>query len=484
MAEHFPNELWLMAIDYAPKSAVMNLSLTNRRLCHLSRPHLFAQFDFHPYACDGADGNIKIPTQRVVNRALKRLKFWASDVIAPLVRVCKISPFDPDGRKLSATDNPHVLLGPFFDIITSFTNLRALFVDKVHLTQTGVLNLCLLPKLHTLHIEEYRLAPGQVVHFDSSKLQSLTHLRIHNDSWTTETDHSAWISLLCAEKIRTLELTLNPPELLNIDLPSFPHAQTIAVGLKLFAAPQNIRILSKFPAVQVLSIQDAERPYGEWVGPGSRLPLDFKWPGLLCRYSGPFQTMNDILSIPTVTHLSLNKRSLHPPDFFQELQHGTPRNIASLSLPFKYFNNGLFDDLCGAFPALTRVQLTIANAESFTGLNWDEFHDWKAPFFLETLVTSLPARIEQLSIHWNMDFESVLDVLPPFRKLGDALLEKHRALNALWLGMYGFTVRARKSPDGQITAEEMLIREDEPHSVVLRIRREFNSSWDALDPHV
>ncbi|KAJ7734833.1 hypothetical protein B0H16DRAFT_1695779 [Mycena metata] len=466
---------------YAPKDTLTQLSLTSHRLRLLSRVHLFAEFDFRPYAWE------KVEARAFVKRSLQRLNFWASDEIAPLVRLCNATPFTSPAPVLSATKHPYddALLTAFYRVIPTFANLRVFLANNVHFTRTAVANLCLLPKLHTLHVQNYRLAP-EPVDLHALKLQNLSHLRIHNETFSMERiDHSTWISLLCPEKLRTLEFTLDPPHHLPINLPTFSHVHTLAVVFPLITLPQNMRILSNFPAVQVLSIRDAEDRYSEtmWDGPGPHLPLDLQLPPLLRQYTGHFQTVNTFLSLPTVTHLSVISDMCTPAQFFEELQPSLFTNIVSLSIDFEYFNNALFDDLCGAFPALTRLCIRVANAEGppLEDFELGTFRDWKVPLFLETLVTSFPSGIEQLSIFWNMDFESVDGVLPPFPRLGESLLKAHGSLNALWLGMYGFTVRARKSRDGKITVEERAIGEDEPWDLVRGISDDFRSSWAALD---
>lgn len=76
-------------------------------------------------------------------------------------------------------------------------------------------------------------------------------------------------------------------------------------------------------------------------------------------------------------------------------------------------------------------------------------------------------------------------------------MEKYPALNAIWLGIYGYTVRSRKLRDGRRSLVTDLVSEDDGHGrfshldvpflseysvdVVRRIHKTFISSWDAVE---
>ncbi|KAJ7748641.1 hypothetical protein B0H16DRAFT_1848728 [Mycena metata] len=142
MADRFPNELWLKALGYAPNDTLTNIALASHRFCDLSRPHMFTTFAFHPYAMDRK--GLLLPSSRLVEKAAERLKFWLSDAIAPFVRVCNVTPFAPKAAKYSTSDQPYILLDPFFQELGAFTGLRVLTAMGVHFTQTGLSTLCLL----------------------------------------------------------------------------------------------------------------------------------------------------------------------------------------------------------------------------------------------------------------------------------------------------------------------------------------------------
>ncbi|KAJ7185358.1 hypothetical protein C8R46DRAFT_1342644 [Mycena filopes] len=485
MADRIPNELWLKALGFAPTEALTRISTTSRRFCSLSRPHIFAEFRFHPYAI--GDQGLLLPNPRRMKKASERLKFWLSDEIAPFVRVCSITPFTgPKTSKFSTSDEPYTLLAAFFDGLGIFTGLQILTADKVHFTQIGVSNLCVLPNLHTLRIWDHKVSPGHVINFSGLQLRSLRSLRIPiNFMSDKEINHTEWIPLLDAGNLRELELSFNHPRSVDIDLlPQFPHAEMLVVYSSLTTTPQTFRIVAKFPALQSLTLVDMAREDRPWDSPRlqlapSELPLSLK------KYAGPFQALHLLLPLPDLTSITIDAEC-PPLPFLEELRGiGAPR-ITSLSLTFAYFNPTLFEQLCEVFPAVIRLHITVGDAEGAPE-DWelDDFdpanNDWKVPELLQSLVTSLPPRIKHLALQWYMDFEFT-DELPPFRQVSDILMKKHNGLSALWLGMYGYTVRSLKSATGKIAAKEDLA--DDSRSTVPRIKKDFSSSWHVLAAHV
>ncbi|KAJ6621809.1 hypothetical protein B0H10DRAFT_946818 [Mycena sp. CBHHK59/15] len=81
-----PEELWTEIVGYASRETLKQLHVTQRRFHRLSRPLLFRDFDFQPYAIDhygfGAN-DVILPAAAELDRALQRLKFWTSAEIAP-----------------------------------------------------------------------------------------------------------------------------------------------------------------------------------------------------------------------------------------------------------------------------------------------------------------------------------------------------------------------------------------------------------------
>ncbi|KAJ7107730.1 hypothetical protein C8R44DRAFT_540212, partial [Mycena epipterygia] len=87
--DRVPNELWLEVFHHLPRDTLKDVSLTHRTFCCLSRPLLFTDFKFHPYAMVALDSQ-HLPSAEEVDQLMERLAFWCSADIAPLVRSCSI----------------------------------------------------------------------------------------------------------------------------------------------------------------------------------------------------------------------------------------------------------------------------------------------------------------------------------------------------------------------------------------------------------
>ncbi|KAJ7748642.1 hypothetical protein B0H16DRAFT_1888391 [Mycena metata] len=311
------------------------------------------------------------------------------------------------------------------------------------------------PNLHTLRIKGYSLAPGRLIDFDSLRLNALRCLQLRN-SFLDETDHSQWIPLLDADKMGELELVLNPPNGLDLDLlPSFPRVEHLTAYSSLSKPPQNFRILSKFPALRSLAIGETATWDMHWDGSSLQL-AESELPLSLTKYTGSFAALHLLLPLPNLTSLAVSE--CDPFEFIKAVGIRAPK-ITTLSVCFMYFGPALFDDLCAIF-------------SNWDVEEWDlTEYDWKVPELLETLVKSLPRRITQIAVHWNMDFESI-GGLPPFQKFSDIIMKKHRSLNALWLGM-----------TGKIGVKADLARRPDPHCELdeaKHIHKDFESSWEVL----
>ncbi|KAF8214356.1 hypothetical protein K438DRAFT_1563969, partial [Mycena galopus ATCC 62051] len=82
-----PDDVWLEIFHRLPRETLKNLSLTYPTFRRLSRPILFANFHFHPYALGVY---YRLPPAGKFEECLACLNFWSSDQIAPLVRSCNI----------------------------------------------------------------------------------------------------------------------------------------------------------------------------------------------------------------------------------------------------------------------------------------------------------------------------------------------------------------------------------------------------------
>ncbi|KAJ7648461.1 hypothetical protein B0H17DRAFT_1148054 [Mycena rosella] len=435
----------------------------------ISRPHIFAKFDFHPYCSSNArDATVPLPSAAKVKRAMRRLDFWASAAIAPLVRECAVTPWPRSSSKSSTTDQPLVLLTAFFEKLVRFVGVQIIRATGVYFTQTGVSNLCLLPNLRSLCITKCRTAPGKTIEVSPLKFQRLSNFEF-GGSGSPEKLH-IWIPLLRPDHLR--ELAVDHPLLhallydFNL-LPSFPYARKLSVKVDLSKMSLNLALLSRFPALAVLSMEeelDTGPLEGGYVAPPGFLPL-------LKEYTGVHQTL-ELFLLPSLTHLTISSYC-QPRQAIAKLQAiQSPNNVTTLRVSFESLKNAVFHDFCGFFPALTTPEY-----------DWEVEPEWEIPEFLETLArsASLPPRHTQLALFWTT--ECMYSESPPeYANFRTAIMKKYPGLDALWMGLYGFTSRFRKISDGKVLLEDAIA--DDNHDTVKSMCSEFDASWDALDVHV
>ncbi|KAJ6546738.1 hypothetical protein DFH09DRAFT_1506489 [Mycena vulgaris] len=432
-----PDELWVEVFKYLPKTSLRDVSSTHRTFSRISRPLVFSDFDFHPFA-GGAGGTVH-PSAAEVKRSFERLNFWCSPEIAPLVRSCKITPWPRYPRNFSDTETPYILPAAFFDRLSCFTRLQTLYAMHVEFTQIGVVGLCRLPVLKRLHIGDCIVAARE--HADT------TALSLKVSSFILERGLEGvdrWIALLDPDLLREMDVALSSHIFARTmaNTSSFPHVH------KLSAIMDNSTVfdlLSKFPAVQTLTM--------DWGGADPTVHISGLLPALT-EYTGPCSTLRLFLPRGTLTHLATTR--CLPADFLTQLEGiGLPHNIPSLDLNFADFDRAALDKLCRFFPRLTDLQITI-----FFGGEDGAFSDDANPeptTFCHALATSpaLPPTLKNIAISWYYEGEDYYENVPPvdesdFARLRDALVARCPTLTSLWFDGHEFLFRWRKGLDGTV----------------------------------
>ncbi|KAJ6559548.1 hypothetical protein B0H19DRAFT_1234220 [Mycena capillaripes] len=479
--DRIPNELWSEMFGHLTKDSLAVLSQTNHFFRDISRAHLFSSFDFHPYALEKHD-RLLLPPSDIVQRAKDRLAFWSSAEIAPFVRSCQITPWDQDrrrGPKFSASAESYTLLNAFFESLAHFSGLQSIDATYLHFTQVGVANLCNLPDLRTLRVSDYRVAPGQVIDTSSLELQHLSRFELRGGRLVSSPGND-WIPLLPPNELVELKIWL-APNLASAfeDLPSFAQAHKLSIsGLD---ASDTIRLLSKFPALQVLSMRPAEHRNNIGIEPSTTPPILPQ----LKEYSGVYQTLSMFLPLPTLTHVTVPH--CHPHPLIAELREiRAPVNATSFCVDFISVPDANINSFFDVFRSLTRLRLNIADVLPLDfdmdgdGDDYPEgIPNWKIHQFLETLVKStLPPRLEQLAVFWKIEDECIPS-LPDFNRSSARLMKTFPTLKAVWLGLYGLTFRATRLPDGRPVGKKAVANQN--HATVKRMCAEFNSSWGDLE---
>ncbi|KAJ7351355.1 hypothetical protein DFH08DRAFT_860299 [Mycena albidolilacea] len=161
---------------------------------------------------------------------------------------------------------------------------------------------------------------------------------------------------------------------------------------------EDLGILAKFPAVQALTILNLGKPVaGNAAG---LLPV-------LEDYTGSCETIHIFLPLNNLTRLTITRCS--PDALTAELSKISTHNITSLNIAFDNINNDELNELCRAFPLLTRlcVRITVWLGQG----DFTPDDDPLASTFFEALphTPSLPTALQDLIISWlfiwNCDYE-------------------------------------------------------------------------------
>ncbi|KAJ6555046.1 hypothetical protein DFH09DRAFT_1494165 [Mycena vulgaris] len=361
----FPDELWVEVFNHLPKTSLKDVSSTYRTFSRILRPLVFSDFDFHPYAL-GAVGRRLLPSAGEVERSFERLNFWCSLEIAPLVRSCKITPWQKLGPVWSAwtfsdTDAPYILLAALFDRLSCFVRLQTLYALHVDFTQIGVVGLCRLPVLTRLYIYDFNVAAGERIDTTGLSLRLSSFILYREIDSAEGVDH--WIALLDPDHLREMDVTLNPHVFSRTvaNTSSFPHVHKLSAIMNDSTVSD---LLPKFPAVQTFTM--------DWRGDGPTAHISGLLPALT-EYTGPWNTLR--LFLPRESLIYLATPYCLPANFMAQLEEiGTPQKILSLDVAFNDFDIAALHKLCRFFPCLTDLKITITY-----GIEDGEFDDGVNP---------------------------------------------------------------------------------------------------------
>ncbi|KAJ6453441.1 hypothetical protein C8R47DRAFT_1168292 [Mycena vitilis] len=441
-----PSELLLEILRHLPsydRATLRNFSLACRTFRWVSRPRVFSHFCF-PVARDGA--GFLLPSPLEISRCLERLNFWCSPEIAPFVRSCEIT----RSRKTEwafAMSSPFVLLDAVFECLALFPRLQRLEASYIRFTPARVDILRHLPSLSELSVFWSTFAPGRyTTSFSSLRVSNFEEVR----TWHGDV---LWIDMLHPEHLHTLRTAFHPGSDLNC-IPSFPNVRTLDVTMYLAHPAQNVAILNKFPALQVLKLR-GKNLFIEAVS----LPSPPVLPALT-EYSGPYQYLPLFLALDTLAHLTVT--SCSPIELISCIA-GVRPNITSISVEFdtNTFGIATFGALVDRLPALMAIRIHIA-VPSRSALFPSRTHNLQRKFgedvvvrgrfgnsirtgfkpsaFFSALpnVAALPHSLEHLAISW--DCKSLKDLhhrcaykVPDFSQLRGALTARCPGLRSIYL---------------------------------------------------
>jgi hypothetical protein len=352
--QRVPPEVWEEIFDDPARETILQCHLVDRLFHRITHPLLFRKSNCNPYAnpsnpYDCSPASLRLLESAQVERELQRVQFWASDNIAPFVRVCIVSkglsgpvyPSKAPRWKFSQIEDPYIILRAFFDSLPRFRNLRRLYARVVLFTKIGIQNLCLLTNLTHL---ELNISPVLDVLDASTRgrlaVSSLVLRHNRRDPRTME----QWFQILDPAALQHVQTTHNLFLFTTIASGNpFPSVQSLEIGWDQRTNNLNLEVLSKFPAVEALTVTD----WRFWGHPDEIETLEDATSLALTslkKYCGPHALFPLLYHIPTLHHLTFD--DCQTSDFLNCLRPiRVLPHVTSLTLHFTELDTRALDEL-------------------------------------------------------------------------------------------------------------------------------------------
>ncbi|KAF7357259.1 hypothetical protein MSAN_01321100 [Mycena sanguinolenta] len=441
---HIPVEVWLQVFSLLDRDDLISLHHASRSFHRLSRPLLFKHFHFYPYAAISYSrtySEFLIPGEVEIKRTIRRLRFWASDDVAPLFKECMVAPCEITSSqrgRYAACHDGDVLLRVFVELLPRFINLRKLSACSIKFGQLFIDALMSLPNLK--EIESAKCAISEVAASHLLKVERLSFLEAGAGA-------QQWLSIVDPQMLTHLSLFSENAVtgILNADntTPLFPNVVTLVVNV--YWLNEDMLALHRFPAVRAAHIvipMELTRS-----STASFFPL-------LDTYRGPPEFLIFLDSRSPLRRLQID--SCRPARVEKILQSCTHmlRSITELNLSFHGLPIPSFGLIVEAFPALVELCIQIRldrysrstqTGKMFTAQTFYLDIAGKSPF---------PCGLKAISIVWSSDTgpEGVA-VVPAAKLAWETLSAAHLEL---WRGHFawpGAECVFRRKADGEFEEE-------------------------------
>ncbi|KAJ7473367.1 hypothetical protein FB451DRAFT_1367350 [Mycena latifolia] len=412
-----PRELLVTAQSFLPTYTVPSVRLPDATITgdqtsvgfpyFAVRPLVFRQFDFHPYALKpGGEAEIK--------RTCRRLRFWASDSVAPLIQECTVSPWirtPHTAGNYTPCRHPGILLPTFFQLLPKFTNLHRIVFFQLSFNKEAKESLCFLPTL----FKEIKMNGCSIPLNPCAPLKAAKFSFIH-DAYGGP---YIWRPNLDVESLTHLTLTIlsdhtHIPELASLH---FPNLHTLSFGLQSWSYMAAYRH-GVFPAVRTLAIQQLG-------------PLDEEPPM--------------IEPLLVVLHPTSSPRRLDITEYAPQLllnvfqNYKRAESLTSLDLTFNYLRPSVFRLLIERFTHVVNYRMIIL----------------RDPTLYEDLATDSPfARgIQKLSIIWRRPSDIAIGLTSTARSAKTTLVSAHPELDWIYFSSPGSLYSWSKDTDAEYINE-------------------------------
>ncbi|KAF7326118.1 hypothetical protein MKEN_00463300 [Mycena kentingensis (nom. inval.)] len=351
----FPAELLLKIFsDLQTESpdALYAVAASSQEFSRVARPLVYSEFRFVAYR-----GEKDVWSDKPV----KRMEWWTSEDVAPLVRTCIIWP----GRPLGATMFPSGFLDIFQDAIERFRGLRRLVIDDVALGGgLAKIHAC-LPALEDLKVDlTYAQAPYV---FNPAKTTEGAKLKRCQLTLRTKDGLPAFIPFLHPAGLTHLILKCNLRFWAQnaSRLPAFPKVIALSIGgLAIKETSDILALLPKFPAVQELTLADLhDIDYSAFTAAALGAMVD-----TLTTIDVPVELVPILLpAAPHLTHIKLSESSNNTCwDLTRVLEGVSSVNVVSLDVYLNMPNAAALSTIFTAFPQLRELRLQAYDGEDLT----------------------------------------------------------------------------------------------------------------------
>ena len=308
-----PPEVWLAVFEVGDLGVddMSNVRLTCSSFAALGKIQAFSSFKISPFLLTAHSINYRasFDIDHTVRR-LKRLEFWTSDDIAPLVRHCRIEPQTYTHELESIIDtrkDAKALIDTVFQALPRFLNMNRLECRHCAISDQVLSQLCQLKKLRTLEVRDCTVTAK------AAPQPRLEITNIYFNSYCSacgsvdERGDLGWLDLLNPEPIRRIFISFSKPEVIHLrgiatrrslyDL-SAPESDAVSRHIiSILSHPSALEELTISPYVQGSCEVDLEPP-GDYVLGALSLPS-------LRDYNGPHQILSWVATGPNLRKAKL-----------------------------------------------------------------------------------------------------------------------------------------------------------------------------------
>ncbi|KAJ7612289.1 hypothetical protein FB45DRAFT_1009467 [Roridomyces roridus] len=444
-----PDELWLEIFIYLAREDLFPLHSVSRTIHRIARPLLFATFAFHPYAMarrPSSTYRYLLPNETQINRALRRLRFWASDEIAPFVKRSIVSPWRRcDNVEYTPCRDGSMILHNFFQLLPRFKNIHALSFLRVEFEETHLAVLASLKPLRELAVD------GCWIPLVKAPLNfKVSRFKLRIDNYLASEDCHQWLRMLDRQTLSQLmlgdDVGASAGALITIPF-TFPNIHTLSISARRL---EELAYLSEFPAVQSLTLESIHPPIHLPTLQPIILPDLESYEGLpeFLHLLGPTTCPTKLKILARIHPRFLNASKVMPHAHL----------IISLALQMDYLLRGVFRSLLGSFTSLAELHLLFGHPDTEYRPNISQMYTDKTLFMdLSMPPTPFPTTLSTLSISWRIDSGTpVEDAIAAARAAGSALAPAHSNLRKIEFSSYAMRYEWERDLEGQLATESVV----------------------------